>query len=487
MGLVWKEEGAQGYHYILGIGIDTYTRVERLHSCEKDIHKLQQFLLERFQFDASHCQTLLNEAATKAGIIRALQRLAQILTEQDSLLIHFSGHGSMLTTHPEGYLLAYDGNLKKTESLEAAFLTTSELVFPLLSIKARHVLLMIDSGIKPYQLSEAAKGLQPDLVIQDRGMGGSLAELPSRWGIDASGLESKAGGIFVNHLIDTLAEATNPKVGIGTIMASIRQKEDQAGNRHSIYGAIPELGDKGGEYHFYLNEQLLAANQAITQLWAETKLVDTPLAYQQFMEAYPTSNLCQQARVRLQELDLLAWGAAIQADNPNAFATYIASFPAGIFVEQAHKRKEIAPKQLNQSDNSTDDLTQQRAAYALALCAQKKDYEQFISLFPAQLALVKQAKEAIDLMAYDIDLAFIATARGLITDGEMRALFEALIKRNAPQEIRDEVSLQSAAWARLARDHRVGMVDYSEYSRQAQKITGGIQLLLAELEKRLLD
>ena len=79
------------------IGIDKYPNLSeqaQLAGCVSDARQVARLLEERFGFPASQMTMLLDEQATRDGILAAMDALAKQVKENDAVVIHYSGHGS---------------------------------------------------------------------------------------------------------------------------------------------------------------------------------------------------------------------------------------------------------------------------------------------------------------------------------------------------------------------------------------------------------
>ena len=76
------------------IGIDTYLHVGSLAGCVNDCNAMKAWL--EGSFGDVHQVLLMNDQATRANIVIAIQNLAkdQRIQENDPVLIFFAGHGA---------------------------------------------------------------------------------------------------------------------------------------------------------------------------------------------------------------------------------------------------------------------------------------------------------------------------------------------------------------------------------------------------------
>ncbi|WP_412069607.1 caspase family protein [Rubrivirga sp. IMCC43871] len=86
--------------WALLIGIDQYPNLSKYHQlkgCVNDVMAMGGLLRDRFGFPAEQVTTLTNAAATRAGILAALDALAEQVQDDDVVVVHYAGHGSQIT------------------------------------------------------------------------------------------------------------------------------------------------------------------------------------------------------------------------------------------------------------------------------------------------------------------------------------------------------------------------------------------------------
>src|SRR5439155_23095792 len=110
-----QELAAQaGGTHALVVGIDDYRYagtggLSRLNFAARDARTLGNVLAPRTRVDV-----LMNEQATRAGILEALRLLKTRVTDVDTVMLFFSGHGSTgsgQAGRPNYFLLPHDGRL----------------------------------------------------------------------------------------------------------------------------------------------------------------------------------------------------------------------------------------------------------------------------------------------------------------------------------------------------------------------------------------
>lgn len=149
------------------IGIDTYSEEKNgyqpLLYAVRDTNAIKEYLIGNLGFSEDRIFTLLDAQATKNGIERLLgDNLPGKLTEEDRLLIYFSGHGETRTLasgENYGYLVPVDG---RKEALHSTCISMSQLSDYSELIPAQQILFIIDacySGIAGI----IKKGVEGDL------------------------------------------------------------------------------------------------------------------------------------------------------------------------------------------------------------------------------------------------------------------------------------------------------------------------------------
>ena len=78
------------------IGIAAYTHVPPLDGCVNDVRLMRDVLVESFAFPPGHITVLVNEQATRDGILSAFDALVAATGDDDIVVFHFAGHGSRM-------------------------------------------------------------------------------------------------------------------------------------------------------------------------------------------------------------------------------------------------------------------------------------------------------------------------------------------------------------------------------------------------------
>lgn len=86
----------QGVKRALLIGINKYQDVPKLHGSLNDIETMRQVLITRWGFPEGNIRLLTDEQATREGMLAALNQFVHNTGSNDTVYIHYSGHGSQV-------------------------------------------------------------------------------------------------------------------------------------------------------------------------------------------------------------------------------------------------------------------------------------------------------------------------------------------------------------------------------------------------------
>ena len=161
---------AAGTKRALLIGINNYTAVPQLMGSLNDVTEVRQILLTRWGFDPAHVTTLTEQAATRAGILSALRKLVSESEPNDTVFVHFSGHGSQVQDlngdEEDGLdetLVPYDGRTPGVPDI-----VDDELDEIFSHLRTTKVLIVLDSchsGTATRAIEFRVRGIPQDLRI----------------------------------------------------------------------------------------------------------------------------------------------------------------------------------------------------------------------------------------------------------------------------------------------------------------------------------
>lgn len=145
IGFIDEEKESQnvyvGKQYLLVIGISKYLKWFPLANPVDDTREIKNILTTHYYID--EVRELYDENATKAMILKVFYDLQTVLTEDDSLLVLYAGHGHYDQTTKTGFWIPYDAG---TDEYEQEHWIPNQIIHGLISnMKAAHICLITDS------------------------------------------------------------------------------------------------------------------------------------------------------------------------------------------------------------------------------------------------------------------------------------------------------------------------------------------------------
>jgi hypothetical protein len=125
-----------GKYYALVIGNNNYQFIPRLRTAAGDARAIAEVLQNHYGFET----TLLLEA-NRYQLLSALNKLREVLTSDDNLLIYYAGHGTVDPDSDRGYWLPVDAEADST----ANWIPSYQITDFLKAIPAKQIMLVADS------------------------------------------------------------------------------------------------------------------------------------------------------------------------------------------------------------------------------------------------------------------------------------------------------------------------------------------------------
>ncbi len=289
--------------HALIIGIDQYQRWPRLQHAGRDAKALQETLQTRFGFRPENVKLLLDGEATRANILRALNKLSgKELKRDDRVFVFFAGHGStrkLPSGREVGYVIPVDAGLDDLQTDAIAMPQLQELGE---ALPAKHALFVIDACYSGLGLTRG--GGNPNNFIRDnaRRLG---RQMMTAGGTDQQVADDGPGGhsVFTWTLLQALSGKADLN-GDGLITATelaayVAPAVSAVAHQTPAFGSLP--GSEGGEFVFELaaaQEQALSGDSG--QLDAQASALAKRLDEAKAAAQAPTAKAVQ---VKLQGLD----------------------------------------------------------------------------------------------------------------------------------------------------------------------------------------
>ena len=406
-----------GRYYALVIGNDKYEHWTRLTTAVRDARDVADILDRQYGFKVKFLPN-----AKSREIVRALNELRSELTEDDSLLIYYAGHGQL--DGEDGFWIGVDGD----KNFEDSWIPVSTITRNLNHMSARHVLVVADSCYS----GTLTRGDDDAGLRTGRERSAWLMRMTNkraRLALTSGGLEpvSDIGGgnhsVFAKQFLDALRE--NDQVLDGHTLFD-RIKEDVVANADQTpdYGKIRMANDDGGDFLFVPRGLQVAA----------------------LFEQQETLGPKREAGEYLGQ-DFQVWSLIKDSADPTDLDTFIATFPASVWVVFAQRRLDL----MRAGERDTAALTKSEGASAETETAEAPDP----AAIEAALGLSPRDREAIQASL---------TALGFDTKGA-----DGVLGPNSRRAI--------AAWQQARNERPTGYLTASQYDRLLAEVQPKLALL----------
>lgn len=150
------------YALVVGIGTFKDPQIPKLRYTAKDARDFRDYLVDPQggRFDPANVELLVDQGATREGILKALQKIFLRAREEDLLVVYVSSHGSPrqgeLGLQGVGYIVTYDTHLENLFIDALEFQDFSEKVS---LVKARRKVTFLDTCYSGQALRPGEKNL----------------------------------------------------------------------------------------------------------------------------------------------------------------------------------------------------------------------------------------------------------------------------------------------------------------------------------------
>jgi hypothetical protein len=253
-------------NHLFAIGIDNYVHCTDLNNAVDDAQLVVSLLTEKYDFH--HVKTLYNEAASYDNILNQLEYYTQILTETDTILIYFAGHGYYRESNKMGYIVPHDGDNNST----LGYITTHEILNFVKSLKAFHTFLVVDSCFSGSFVA-ANRDIDHE-PLHEKSL--RAINISSNW-ILTSGLIEKVSDGFVNNnspfasaFVESLKQNTFMLYPVSEVIREVENKLTQNRNKQTPIGGSLKIEEYespiGGQYVFIRKQNLIELDQEKNQI-----------------------------------------------------------------------------------------------------------------------------------------------------------------------------------------------------------------------------
>ena len=253
----------QSYAILIGESNYRDPKLPKLATPGNDVGQLGALLQSRYGFNVN---VMLDKS--RAEILRELDILSQKLTENDTLLIYYAGHGGMEKVRngeDRGYWLPIDAEIGSS----ASQISNQEITYQVARMAARKVLIVADScysGLLTQTVGRAQRAVEVEDKSNDYLIG--MAHKQSRNVLTSGRLEPVLDGggqgnhsVFAAALIDVLKSNSDVITSeeiysrlvrqvMGTATSLLLQDQDRPDPQQPTYSALDNGGHVYGDFLF---------------------------------------------------------------------------------------------------------------------------------------------------------------------------------------------------------------------------------------------
>ncbi len=276
-----------GKTYFLGIGIDQYQAWPRLRNAVRDVQAVREVLINDFGLQTENAYSLYDGEASRSGVIQALEDMADRVTNSDSLLVYYAGHGH-LNDRKRGYWVP--ANAPKDDI--SYYIPNSTIRDYLRDINSLHTLLISDACFSGSLFVRGERS--GDLAAHE------LSKLSSRWAICSGRHDevvadgpSDGHSPFAESILDVLQKTERSLITTNFLFEQVREQTRANYDQLPDGGPIQGVGHKRGQYIFKRSKKESA-------VWAEAQAQNTAEAYRYYLGLFPMGEHADEANAKLQ-------------------------------------------------------------------------------------------------------------------------------------------------------------------------------------------
>lgn len=239
-----------GKYYALLIGIDKYSGAwTPLDNAVNDAKKIESVLSTKYKFDKFI--TLYNGEATRAAIFDKMEWLVENISENDNVLVYFSGHGEFKASLNKGYWIPADATTSSTSS----YISNNDIQTFLAAIKSKHTLMISDACFS----GDIFRGNTISVPFESsEKYFKQVYSLPSRKAISSGGIEPVMDGgkdghsVFAYYFIKSIEGNKDKYFDSSQLFDSIKVPIVNNSEQTPMFQPIKNTGDEGGQFVFIL-------------------------------------------------------------------------------------------------------------------------------------------------------------------------------------------------------------------------------------------
>lgn len=237
-----------GDYYALIIGIDKYSgNWDPLKNAVRDAKTVESTLRMSYKFD--EFRTLYDEEATRDNIHEAMSWLMETVTEDDNVLIYYSGHGDYREQMRKGYWVPFDAKGKVIGDL----ISNNDITAYLTGIPSKHTLLISDACFS----GDVFRGQVMDIEFEESDRYyRRVNEKVSRKALTSGEIEPVMDGgrdghsIFAYYLLKALTTNSKRFFDASELYNDIKIPVTNSSEQSPQFKPIKDTFDEGGQFIF---------------------------------------------------------------------------------------------------------------------------------------------------------------------------------------------------------------------------------------------
>ena len=313
----------RGTNYLLAIAINDYLHCSKLNNTVRDVEAFIELMTTRYHFDPAHVTFIKDSEATEKRIRRAFDLLIDVVTEQDNLIVYFSGHGR----HHErrgGYWIPVEAGTSDDDWSD--YISNDVVKSYLSKIKSFHTFLIADSCFSGSLFIDKSK---------EKFSGDRRDTEPSRWGLTSGKKEIVSDGRpgthspFATALLDVLRKADQPP-NVMRICDLVLEKVAANTEQTPMGSPLQVPGHQGGQMVLYFRQNEEAD-------WKAAQKSNTHQAYSDFCDKYPHGNYIDDALAKLDSTEEKEIWEEVPKNREAALRRFIRENHTSPYVAEARR------------------------------------------------------------------------------------------------------------------------------------------------------
>jgi hypothetical protein len=229
-------------NFMLIIAIDKYKYWKSLANPVKDARDFKKVLMDRYGFETQNIFELYNEEATLENIESAFESLKQKGSNQDNLIIYYSGHGYYDPSFDLGYWVPSEG--RTNNNATSTFIPNDNIRNYIKALEFRHVFMIADACFSGSLFLEDSRGAKQEKAESIR----------SRYGLSSGNLEEVSDGEkgknspFAKTLIDYLQNNLQDRLRVDDLIEVVLNDVKSKTQKDPKGQPLSGVGHEGGVF-----------------------------------------------------------------------------------------------------------------------------------------------------------------------------------------------------------------------------------------------